>query len=165
MKDCQNDEKLLGMKAAEVILLPNKMLLFMQMWYHLMIFYFLFFVLTVGCLTVWIQPTCIVKAHSWAYSKSLQCKFFSFIEKWPSMEGLTSLNEKCSKVSCHFPSAVTWACETRWNWQKRKEGKQRPFGLVSRAETESLSCPLGVSSRESKNTEKRELQLEVQYEK
>ena len=31
MKDCQNDEKLLGMKAAEVILLPNKMLLFMQM--------------------------------------------------------------------------------------------------------------------------------------
>ena len=30
----------------------------------------------VGCLTVWVQPTCIVKAHSWAYSKSLQCKFF-----------------------------------------------------------------------------------------
>ena len=97
--------------------------------------------------------------------KVFNASFFHLLRSDQSMEGLTSLNEKCSKVSCHFPSAVTWACETRWNWQKRKEGKQRPFGLVSRAETESLSCPLGVSSRESKNTEKRELQLEVQYEK
>ena len=32
MKDCQNDEKLLGpLKAAEVILIPNKKWLFMQM--------------------------------------------------------------------------------------------------------------------------------------
>ena len=29
-------------------------------------------VLLVGCLTVWVQPTCIVKAHLWACSKSLQ---------------------------------------------------------------------------------------------
>ena len=40
----------------------------------------------VVCLTVWVQPTCTVKAHSWACSKGLQCKFFHLIRSDQSME-------------------------------------------------------------------------------
>ena len=63
----------------------------------------------VGCLTVWFQSTCIVKAHSWACSKSLQNKFFPFIEK-------------CSKVNCHFLGQ--WLTRVRHAETDRAEKKE-----------------------------------------
>ena len=104
---------------------PNRLLMFslgrfdFESWCYLVI---------KPCLTVWVQPTCIVKAHSWACSKSLPCKFFPFNGKWPKHWVVWLLNEKCSRVSFWFNAKAEQVCETRW--REKKEKKQRPFGLV-----------------------------------
>ena len=67
MKDCQNDEKLLGMKAAEVILLSNKMLLFMQC--DITWWYFIF------CANCWV-PYRVDPAHM-----HCQSSFMSLFQK------------------------------------------------------------------------------------
>ena len=91
------------------------------------------YVLSVGCLTVWVQPTCIVKAHSWACSKSLQCKIFPFNEKWTKHGGQTSLNEKCSRVSFWFNAKAEQVRETRWREKKEKKRKAiRPVSVIER---------------------------------
>ena len=89
-------------------------------------------------------------------SKSLQIQLSIYWEVTKTWRGLTSLNEKCSKVSMPF-FLGQWLRRVRHaeTDKRRKEGKQRPFGLVRKAETESLSWLLYVSSRESK-TQKRE---------
>ena len=55
---------------------------------------------------------------------------FSFNEKWPKHEEVWLLNEKCSKVSCHFLGQ--WLRRVRHAETDRAEkgGKQKPFGLV-----------------------------------
>ena len=80
-------------------------------------------VLVVGCLTIWVQPTCIVEAHSWACSKSLQSKFFPFIEKWPKDgEVWLLLMRSAPKSACHFLGQ--WLGRVRHPETDREEKKK-----------------------------------------
>ena len=77
----------------------------------------------VGCLIVWVQPTCIVKAPSWACSKSLQCKFFPFNEKWPKHgEVWLLLMRSVPKLACHFLGQ--WLRRVRHAKTDREEKKE-----------------------------------------
>ena len=101
--------------------------------------------ISVGCLIVWVQPTCIVKVHSWAYSKSLQCKFFHLMRSDQSMErpdfSMRSVPKSAFGLMQKLSKCVRHAEEKR-----RKRKKQRPFGLVwwvkaeQRAEAQKVSA-------------------------
>ena len=124
----------------------------------------------VGCLTVWFQPTCIVKVHSWACSKSLQSKFFPFIEKWPKHEEVSLLLMRSVPKS----TAISLASDLGvWDTLKLTEQKRRKAKAIRPCcelkqnkelkHTEQFGHIVCEFQREQ-NTEKRELQLDVRSE-